>query len=291
MAEINRFALDKFMSTCDELITCKYLVAENKIQKLLGALASTPPVYELVSECMEQFNRDREMSKAFIQEGKGHYTCNMPSEEFKVIALAFCVLADVNAGRINFNDFVRRFFSDSEEETPFQHFISTLIVPFRNLLAEAFGYPTIDLHAPMAEVTKLPEREPAPVEEPKAEEELIDDELANKVVKFPILRNKGKVDSPAGLEKLCEVSQRIACQMLDELEISMREDTLTQDLKSMCYAVVIACVDKDFDTLRGVTLGLKYAAKGAKCVKFLVRELVENVEKFYDAFFNLDDDE
>lgn len=290
MTENSKMALDKFISTCDELITCKYLVAENKIQKLLGALAETPPVYELVSECMEQFNRDREIAKAFVQKGKGQFFCNMPTEEYKIIALTFCVLADINGGRTNFNEFVKRFFSDEEDITPFKRFIAEMIIPFRNLIAEAFGYPLIDL-----QTQEIPAPIQMPVDEKKEETSLegealfADEEIAMKVLKFPSVRNMNQVDSIAGLEKLCVVCQRIAAQILEEIEDSYKQDELNEDLKSICYAMIMACADQDFDVLRGLALGFKYASKSVKSIKFLVRELLENIEKFYNVFFDFDD--
>lgn len=110
-----------------------------------------------------------------------------------------------------------------------------------------------------------------------------------KVLKFPSVRNMNQVDSIAGLEKLCVVCQRIAAQILEEIEDSYKQDELNEDLKSICYAMIMACADQDFDVLRGLALGFKYASKSVKSIKFLVRELLENIEKFYNVFFDFDD--
>ncbi len=274
----NNENIEKFLSSCDELITGKFLVAENKIQKVLGLLAETPEVYSLVAECMEHFNRDREMGKAFVQATGGKFLCIMPDEEFKIIALVFCTLADINVGKINFMEFVKRFFSD-EGDNPYKRFISLMIIPFRNLIAEAFGYPKIDLASPK------PEKAGETQEETKPEDKqpvYMDEEMANKILKFPTVRNLNRVDSLVGLEKLCVVCQRICGQMLDELE-SMRRDSHTEELLMICYAIIMASADQDLDMLRALTYGLKYASKGVKSIKYLVRELEENIERYINA--------
>ncbi len=258
MTEGSKNSLEKFIAACDELITCKFLVAESKIEKILACLAETPPVYELVSECMEQFNRDREISKAFVQDSKGNYMCLMPKEEYKIIALTFCMLADINADRIDFTDYVKRFFDNGEGISPFKNFISTMILPFRNLICEAFGYPTIELSEKivMAPIDKVEEEE-------------------NQVAVMP----ERQLSDGEQLAKVCEVSKRIVAQILQELE-PYRRDRHVDDLKSICYALIMACEDQDFDCLRGLTIGLKYASKGVRAIKFLVRELDENVEEY-----------
>lgn len=135
---MNRAEIDKFLEACDDLLNCKFLVAEYKIQRLLQQLASASDVCSLVGECLEQFNRDREFAKTFVQDGQGDFVCLMPSEEYKVIALVFCTLVDIENKKIDFVDFIKRFFG--REENPFKAFLDTMIVPFKKLIEEAFSY-------------------------------------------------------------------------------------------------------------------------------------------------------
>ena len=130
-------SVKNFIDACDDLVGCKYLVAEYKIQKLLKDLADSEPVCSLIGECLEQFNRDREFAKAYIQDGNGDFIYISPAEEYKVIALVFCTLVDIDNKKIDFVDFIKRFFG--REENPFQSFVMQMIVPFRNLIAEVFG--------------------------------------------------------------------------------------------------------------------------------------------------------
>ena len=133
--------LKDFFDACDDFINCKFLVAEYKLQRMLQILASNEELCSLVGECLEQFNRDREFAKAFIQDGHGEYICDMPTEEYKIIAFVFCTLVDMDNKKIDLIDFIKRFYG--REENPFKAFINQMVIPFRNLLAEAFGYPKL----------------------------------------------------------------------------------------------------------------------------------------------------
>ena len=52
---------------CDELMSTKILFADKKIEKILEAIATSPQVYELLSECMGQFNKEKEFEKLFTE--------------------------------------------------------------------------------------------------------------------------------------------------------------------------------------------------------------------------------
>ncbi len=247
--------VQKFIDACDELISCKFLIAEHKIQKLLSVLASTNEVCDLVADCMAEFNRDREFMRAFVKDSKGGFHCIMPEEEFKIISIVFCVLADIDAGKLELGDFIKRFFS-GEETTPYECFINTMIVPFRDLIKEAFSYS-------------------APVEEKLAQTKPDN----SNIVRFPIYR---KQVSQEGIDKVCSDIQSLSTQILTELEAVRKADGYIDELKAICYALVMGCSDKDLDMIYGLALGLKYASKGFKTIKFLVREIVDIVSELYE---------
>lgn len=232
-----------FISSCDELIDCKFLVAEYKIQKMLQQLANTEEVCSLVGECLEQFNRDREFAKTFIQDGHGEFICDMPKEEYKIIALVFCTLVDIDNKKIDFTDFVKRFFG--KNETAFVEFINTMVVPFRNLIAEAFGYSS-DLSS----------------EEDKEE---IEDSLENK-------ENNDSEENEEDEEELdaYEVSQNIAVQMLSELQCLKQDDNVVK-ASTVCRAIVKASDLRDEDVMQSLVWALK--SLKVKQIKFMVKEL------------------
>lgn len=233
---MNRAEIDKFLETCDDLLNCKFLVAEYKIQRLLQQLASASDVCSLVGECLEQFNRDREFAKTFVQDGQGDFVCLMPSEEYKVIALVFCTLVDIENKKIDFVDFIKRFFG--REENPFKAFLDTMIVPFKKLIEEAFSYAEND-----------------------KDEDHHDDEDDE---------DEDDDDNDHVDDEVYENVQKIAVQILSELQFS-RQDNDTQNAITICKAIVKTAKMHDME----VTFSLAIALKSTKVkqIKFYVKEI------------------
>ena len=233
---MNRAEIDKFLEACDDLLNCKFLVAEYKIQRLLQQLASASDVCSLVGECLEQFNRDREFAKTFVQDGQGDFVCMMPNEEYKVIALVFCTLVDIENKKIDFVDFIKRFFG--REENPFKAFLDTMIVPFKKLIEEAFSY---------AENDKVEDHHDDEDDEDEDDDDNdhVDDEVYENV-------------------------QKIAVQILSELQFS-RQDNDTQNAITICKAIVKTAKMHDME----VTFSLAIALKSTKVkqIKFYVKEI------------------
>ena len=165
--------IEYFIALCDDLITCKFLVAESKIQRLLVALSETQPIVDLISDCLEVFNKEREMGKAYVTDNKGKFWVIMPQEEPKILALVFCTLVDIDQKRIDFTDFVKRFFDNEEGLNCYTNFARTMLVPFRELLAEAFGLPKRynKIEEPVQEPKTVVETTIIAVSSPQEEEE------------------------------------------------------------------------------------------------------------------------
>ena len=234
--------VENVLNACDELLSCKFLVAEYKITKVLKAIASSSDVCSLISECLESYNRDREFARTFIQDGHGQFACIMPTEEFKIVALVFCTLADIDNKKIDFTDFVKAYFG--KEENAFEAFLGAMIVPFRDLIAEAFGF------------SKLTE-EPAETDDQGKNEVSEDEEYEEDQDKF-------------------EVAVKIAVQILSEIE-ECRVSRQVEDVHNIASSIVKTASLRDETVLKALTASLKYAGKGIKQIQFLVKELSDLV--------------
>lgn len=238
--------IENFLISCQDLIECKFLVAEYKLQKMLQDLANASEVCSLVGECLEQFNREREFSKAYVQDGYGDYKFVLPSEEYKIIGLVFCTLMDIDSKKIDFTDFVKKFFG--KNENPYASFVQTMIVPFRDLIAEAFGYNT--------KVEEVEEKEPIQMsmeEVDEDEEDIEDDELDE-------------------VSDVFEYAQKIAVQIQSQLEFVKQDESVNEAVK-ICRALVKTTDLKDFDISHSLAFALKCCK--IKQVKFLVKELYD----------------
>ncbi len=267
MNETDNKKIEYFIALCDDLITCKFLVAESKIKKLLVALAETEPICSLVAECMEQFNRDREFNKTFVADGKGHFYCFMPTEEYKIIALVFCVLADIDKGKdrggIDFTDFIKRYFDDEEGVNCYTHFARKIILPFRELIAEAFSFPK--RYAKESEG----EEETSLKNVFDGDEDLLPEPFATQ-------------------QKFLKDCMNIAQDMLVEIdEYERKHDEHVKELKTLLTQLILSAKENDLERTYALAVGAKYACKGVKSVKFLLRELICVVD---DYTFSLEEE-
>lgn len=238
--------IDNFLKSCDELINCKFLVAEYKLQKMLQELANTQEICTLIGECLEAFNRDREFSKSFVQDGNGEFMFLLPDEEYKILALVFCTLMDIDAKKIDFTDFVKRFFGNSEN--PYQEFVKEMILPFKKLIEEAFGYSS-----------PKEENSDNNIEEITEEANKVEDE------------NKNEKDEGTYIDKFAQ-AQKIAVQILSQLEYA-RADVANNHAMHICRAIVKTSSMNDEDVTSSLAVALK--STKAKQVKFLIKELYE----------------
>jgi len=242
--------IKNFIDSCDELISCKYLVAEYKIQTMLKNLANAQEVCDLVGECLEQFNRDREFAKAYIQDGHGEFIYVSPEEEYKILALVFCTLVDIDNKKIDFTDFIKRFFG--REENPFQSFIDKMIVPFRNLIAEAFGY-------------EMESEEEKDDEEEESEEE--EEEKSYSYDDVPEEEEDFDEDDDDFVK-----AQKLAVQILSQLEFAKKDDAVKTAMK-ICRAVVKTTDLQDEDIAKSLAFALKNCK--VKPAKYLIKELID----------------
>lgn len=236
--------IENFLISCQDLIECKFLVAEYKLQKMLQDLANASDICSLVGECLEQFNREREFAKAFVQDGNGDYTFILPQEEYKIIALVFCTLMDIDAKKIDFTDFIKKFFG--REENAYASFVEAMIIPFRDLIAEAFGYKIKDNSGEQIEMQESDYND-------NYEEEYEEDE-----------ENE--------MSDVFEYAQKIAVQILGQLEY-IRPDDAVKDAQKICRAIVKTTDLKDDDISYSLALALKSCK--IKAVKYLIKELYE----------------
>lgn len=234
---------EKFIASCDDLITCKYLVAEYKIQKLLQELAKCEDACNLIGDCLEEYNREREFSKTFVKNSYGDFVCVMPDEEYKILACVFCTLVDIDNKKIDFTDFVKRFFGN--DENPFEAFITTMVIPFRNLLAEAFGYPKINLNG-----EEQQSQQQETLEETEEDEEDAEDD------KFVAV-------------------QKLAVQILSELQFT-RQDEDVVAVEQVCKALIKTTELKDEDVTAALAKSLRFYR--VKTVKFLAKEIYDMFE-------------
>ncbi len=262
----NALIVKKFLEKCNEFDNCKLLFIDKKISELLDLVASSKEIYELVSECLENFNREKEFDKAFVCDSNGRYYFLPPKEEYKVIALDFCVLADIASGKKSVDNLITKYFSESNGKKDYIQFIEKIIYSFRDLVAEAFG---VSSYA----VNYIANNDMTSDDEEKIEE--------FKEVTKPIERVSQRLFPECNLKEVFDKVRNLTREMLDILEIEKRNE-FVNDAELICHSILLACLDENFDMLNGLVLGLKHVGKNVKSIRFYSKELVAIVNDQID---------
>lgn len=263
----NAIIIKKFLEKCNEFEDCKLLFLDKKIDELLELVGQTSEIYELVSECLENFNRDKEYDKAFVTDASGRNFYLPPKEEFKVIALDFCVLADIHSGKKSVDCLLSKYFLDENGKKDHTIFVEKVIYSFRDLIAEAFGVSSyaVNFIANSDNITN--------------EEEKL--EAFKEINDLPIERVSERLCEGCDLKAVFEKVRSIARNILETIENERRNEAVN-DVELICHSIIIACLDENFDLLNGLALGLKYAGKNVKAIRFYCKELVAIVNDQID---------
>ena len=259
----NKEDIKNVIAVCNEFMDTKILFIDRKIQKLLEEIVKCSDVYNLISDCLNVFNRDKEYDRAFSisSSGKGIFT--LPKEEVKVIALVFCILGDINSRLISLDELVGKFFLDEEGKKDYSLFIKKVIIPFRDLISEAFNVST--------NVTTIESIEDMENEEEQEEEKEDEGESPLGTARF-------SYEDSEDLDRIFELSKDIASQIYELLIYERKQNEEVCDAQYIVNSIVIACNKKDFEQLYSLTMGLKYIARSIKDTRFLVRELTDLIK-------------
>ena len=136
----NNQSIISFINACNDLVDGKFILADIKISKILKSISQSTEIYNLIAESMINYDFDAEFEKAVVKNEQGVEKFELPEEAEKLIPLVFCLLVEIDSKRINLNDFIKAQFplvNNQNEE--YLAFAKTIIIPFRNAIAEIFN--------------------------------------------------------------------------------------------------------------------------------------------------------
>lgn len=140
--QVNEQNVMRFLDTLDELIGGKYSAAAGLIRKALIQLSESKDLKEAMKAVTRDFDypsaRGRYL-KYPAARGARYGAAYLPAERKDVVAFVFCLLMDLDAGRIDMDDFLLRYFYvDGSYTASYQKFAERMIKPFREILSDAF---------------------------------------------------------------------------------------------------------------------------------------------------------
>ncbi len=128
--------LNLFLEKVDDFINGKYILADIKIVNILKVIASSDTLLALFRNCLTDFDFNQAKKKYLV---KSQYTSNdkgefiLPPNSRELLAFVFNILVDIDGKRINFAEFISRYFyEDGSFSAGYSAFINSMIKPFRN---------------------------------------------------------------------------------------------------------------------------------------------------------------
>lgn len=168
VAMTNHDKIGRFFTACDELIGGKFILADAKIGELLRAVATSEELTRLFAAVTDGYNYPA-AKEAYLKEPDSRRRLRgeafLPSDRSEVLAFVFCLLAEIDSGKLRFNDFLLRYFyEDGSYTASYALFVGRMIRPFRDIVRDCF-----------------PEREKKEPQAVRREEEALLGKLAEKI--------------------------------------------------------------------------------------------------------------
>lgn len=224
--------ISAFMSSCDDLINGKFIFAGNKVANILKAINESPELYEVIAECLKNFNYEKEFGRAKVKLPTKKGTFKMPEDKTILIPMVFCMLVEIQENKIDFKQFLADYFDTEDENlSQFENFANTVIVPFKNAIAYLFEIEGENKFKPQEEKK----------EEPKI------------FKKEPVLNNKQ--------EEFFKDITNICSDILDNLTIIKVKQDLQDDLTYLINALKQAVESKNIKNTNAYIIGTIYVLK------------------------------
>lgn len=130
--------INDFLISIDNMIKSKYILVDRRIADVLLAIAGSTDVYNLIAECMINFDFKYEWKRA-----TGGMYLKLPEGDAKKISFIFCMLNNIDDGNIDITKLLDRFFSYDAELSPYELFCKTIIAQFKQLILEHLNYDNV----------------------------------------------------------------------------------------------------------------------------------------------------
>lgn len=104
-----------FLKKCEEVKNCKFIMATTKLKDVLKSIVNSRALYELFMSLSKNYDYTKGKKHCLVKSadgifGKGRVI--LPENDGERLAFIFCLLVDIDREAINFNDFLRDYFSD-----------------------------------------------------------------------------------------------------------------------------------------------------------------------------------
>lgn len=245
--------ISAFMSSCDDLINGKFIFAGNKVANILKAISESPELYEVISECLKNFNYEKEFGRAKVKLPTKRGTFKMPEDKTVLIPMVFCILVEIQENKIDFKQFLADYFdTDDEDVSQFANFAQTVIVPFKNAIAYLFEIEGQNRFKPQEEKKE---------EQPKVFKK--EPEISNKQVEF--------------FDDVLSICNEI----LEDLDFIKVKQDQKDDLEYLISNLKQAIENKNVKTTNALIIGTIYVLKQIRKLRKYEKNFRDALEQLY----------
>lgn len=245
-------SISAFMSSCDDLINGKFIFAGNKVANILKAISESPELYEVISECLKEFNYEKEIGRAKIKlpTKKGNF--KMPEENTSLIPLVFCLLVEIQENKIDFKQFLADYFDGEDEEvSQFENFANQVIVPFKNAIAYIFDIEGQNKYKEKQEQEKQQEPQKTTFKVSDKETQYLD-----------------------SLTEICD-------DIIEVMEYIKIKEEIAEDISYLIDNLKKCIKDKNISTVNALVIGIIYSLKQVRKLRRYEREFRDAMEELY----------
>lgn len=125
-----------------EMMQTQIILADKSVKKVLIALSKSEDYCRTLKECLKGFDYDKEFKRYFEPK------TDVPSGRI-LVALISGTFYKIDSGKINFLDFLKSIYPDTDTTESYPLFISQYVIPFVDTLNMlTFGQPYDEVSAP-----------------------------------------------------------------------------------------------------------------------------------------------
>ncbi|MBR5226568.1 MAG: hypothetical protein IKV69_00675 [Clostridia bacterium] len=293
------------IASCNDIINGKFILAYNKISALLKNLTASKDVYNLLATHLNNFDFEREFSRAQLRSAKEKTKFVLPEAPDKILPFVFCVLVNINNHTIDLDQFITEFFpsENGNHAEEFQRFAKEIILPFRDLIAKAFDVPEDSISSMKVQPLKTSKKEEEEIMkkaeelEKKAEldeefleeleEEFEDDDDEDEYEEDDEEFDDEKEYPELTAERIEEYFDEIASncnQILAELPYEKRlKENVKDDVEYIAETILHNCQQADLTNTNALITALDYVAQKSKTIKIYTKEMKNVLACLYEG--------
>lgn len=131
-----------FLDKCEEIKSCKFIMATTKIKDLLKCIVNSSELYGLFREVTQNFNYPEAKSRYLITHSDGYLNKSyliLPEDASDKLAFIFCLLVEFDRDSVNFNSFLQQYYAeDGSYYSSYHAFCNDVICSLQNIVASLF---------------------------------------------------------------------------------------------------------------------------------------------------------